>query len=166
MKQLWAPWRMKFIREFRNYDGGCPFCEIAQSNDDRGSLVLFRGNYNYVLMNKYPYNNGHLMVIPFLHTSSLLGIVSDAHAEMIQIASHSMRILEKSFEAEGFNCGFNFGRVAGAGIVDHLHFHVVPRWNGDNNFLPVLGETRSMPEYLMDTYDRLIEDFSNINIGG
>lgn len=159
MNHLWAPWRMKFIEELRNRTDGCVFCELAEEGDDRARLILHRGKTCYVLMNKFPYNNGHLLVIPYKHTGSLVDLDSNEHAEMMKLSAHAMEIMERSMEAEGFNCGFNFGKVGGAGITDHIHFHVVPRWNGDCNFLPIIGDTRSMPEYLEATYDRLIGGF-------
>jgi len=162
MNHLWAPWRMEFIEELRNRTSGCVFCELAEPGDDRTRLILHRGKFSYALMNKYPYNNGHLLIIPYKHTGLLTGLDSDEHAEMMSMAAHSMEIMKETMEAEGFNCGFNFGKVAGAGITDHIHFHVVPRWNGDCNFLPIIGDTRSMPEYLETTYDRLIGGFKEI----
>lgn len=159
MQQLWAPWRMQFIGELRNRSGGCIFCELKAATNDRESLVLDRGGLCYVLMNRFPYNNGHLMIIPYRHVGELKTLSRDEHAEMMQLASKSIDILSSRLEAEGFNCGINLGKCAGAGIVDHVHLHVVPRWCGDTNFLPIFGDARSMPEYLLNTYDRLIEGF-------
>ena len=164
MNQLWAPWRMQFIEELRDKGSGCIFCELVQETDnDRERLILHRGKSCYVLMNRYPYNNGHLLIIPYQHTGTLSDLSVEENTEMMQLAATSVEIMEKHIEAEGFNCGFNLGKVAGAGIADHLHLHVVPRWCGDTNFLPILGETRSMPEYLANTYDRLIEGFRDLS---
>lgn len=166
MNHLWAPWRMEFIKDLRESDGSCIFCELAVSGDDRARLVLFRGKSNYVLMNKYPYNNGHLLIIPYKHTGSLSDLGPDEHSEMMDLTARSIKIMENALEAEGFNCGLNFGKAAGAGITDHVHMHVVPRWVGDSNFLPIIGDTRSMPEYLEATYDRLLGGFKGISERG
>lgn len=158
---LWAPWRMEFIRGAKSSKDSCIFCELAASGDiDSEKLVLHRGKSSYVLMNRYPYNTGHLLVIPFSHTGTLSSLSSDEHAEIMRLTSASVEILQKVLGAEGFNCGFNLGRSAGAGIADHLHMHVVPRWVGDSNFMPVIGGTRSMPEYLKETYSELVDSFN------
>lgn len=162
MNHLWSPWRMEFIEDLRNRTGGCIFCELKAPGDDRARLVLYRGSTCYVLMNKYPYNNGHVLIIPYKHTGSLSDLSREEHSEMMFMSSKSVDILGDALEADGFNCGFNIGKAAGAGIVEHVHLHVVPRWVGDNNFLPIIGDTRSMPEYLEATYDRLIDGFKKL----
>lgn len=162
MERLWAPWRMQFIEELRDRSGGCVFCEIASPGDDRARLVLHRAKSCFVLMNRFPYNNGHLMIIPYEHTGSLSKLSGEAHSEIMRLCAASVEIEQEAMEAEGFNCGFNIGRPAGAGIVDHVHLHVVPRWCGDANFLPIIGNTRSMPEYLEATYDRLKPGFDKL----
>ena len=163
MKHLWAPWRMEFIKDIKqDRDDGCVFCEIAEEGDDRERLVLHRAKHCYVVMNRYPYNNGHLMIIPYRHLSSLKELKTEELSEMMTLTSASVEILQGAIEAEGCNCGLNIGRAAGAGIDDHIHMHIVPRWFGDNNFMPVLGDTRSMPEYLLETYDRLAADFKEL----
>lgn len=159
MEHLWAPWRMQFIEELRVSTGGCVFCELPARADDRESLILHRGKSCYVLMNRFPYNNGHLLIIPYKHVAELSQLESSEHAELMALCSRSVETMKTRLNAEGFNCGFNLGKVAGAGIKDHLHLHVVPRWCGDANFLPIIGETRSMPEYLQQTYDRLVDGF-------
>lgn len=150
---------MQFIQELRARTGGCLFCELPQEGDDRERLILKRGKGAYVLLNRFPYNNGHLMIVPYRHTGSLSELSGQEQAETMHLAAQAVEVLRQTLEAEGFNCGFNIGRPAGAGIIDHVHLHVVPRWTGDSNFLPVLGNTRSMPEYLTDTYDRLKPGF-------
>ena len=135
---------------------GCILCEKAKGDEDTKNLILARGPLTYVLMNIYPYNSGHLMIAPYRHLKSLEKLSPDETAEMIAWASKSERILREAFHAEGFNIGVNVGKVAGAGIDDHLHMHVVPRWNGDTNFMPVLGETKVIPEYLEATYAKLL----------
>jgi len=153
---------MQFIKELRDKGQGCVFCELMGPGNDRERLVLYRGKHCYVLMNRYPYNNGHLMVIPYKHTGAISELSKDEHAEIMSLAASSVDIMSRLLEAEGFNCGINIGKVAGAGITDHVHLHVVPRWMGDTNFLPIFGDARSMPEYLMDTYDRLIGEFQKL----
>lgn len=162
MEHLWAPWRMKFIEELRSKGSGCLFCELAAEGDDKKRLILHRGKCVYAVMNRFPYNNGHIMIVPYKHTGSLEDLEDAEYAEIMRICSHSLRIMQKTLEAEGFNCGFNIGKVAGAGVKDHIHLHVVPRWTGDANFLPIIGETRTMLEYLEDTYNRLIGEFERI----
>jgi len=152
---LWAPWRMQYILGPKT--NGCILCEKAREPgaDDTKNLILARGPFTYVLMNIYPYNSGHLMIAPYRHLESLEKLSSEERAEMMTWASDSERILREVFQAMGFNIGVNVGRVAGAGIDDHVHMHVVPRWNGDTNFMPVLGETKVIPEHLEETYARL-----------
>ena len=162
MENLWAPWRMKFIEDLRENPQGCFLCEFTQAGDDRERLVLCRLAHAYVVMNRYPYNNGHLLIVPNRHLAKLVDLTDDEHRELSHLNAHAVEILADCLGAEGINCGINVGRAAGAGIIDHVHLHVVPRWNGDSNFLPVLSETRSMPEYLTDTYDRLIQRFKKL----
>ena len=153
MKNLWAPWRKEFILGPR--EEGCIFCKLAKEKDDRNNLILYRGRHNYIILNRYPYNNGHLMVVPFKHTKDLDKLKPAQQAEMLELAGLSIKALEKTMFPQGHNLGINLGAAGGAGIRDHLHFHVVPRWIGDTNWMPVLGETKTMIEYLWETYDRL-----------
>ncbi len=162
MDNLWAPWRMQFIEDLRDNPGGCFLCEYAQAGDERERLVLCRLEHTYVVMNRYPYNNGHVLLVPKSHQGKLVDLTDDEHRELSYLNAQAVEILQEQLGAEGVNCGINIGRVAGAGIIDHVHLHVVPRWNGDNNFMPVLSETRSMPEYLENTYDKLVERFKKL----
>jgi ATP adenylyltransferase len=164
MKTLFAPWRIHFIEDLRERTGGCVFCEVAAASPDldEKNLVLYRGETAYVVMNKYPYISGHLLVIPCKHSGSLSDLSDEERSEIMKLSALSIDIISEALEADGFNCGFNLGRAAGAGIVDHVHLHVVPRWVGDNNFLPVLGDTRSIPEYLERTYQKLVGSFKKI----
>jgi ATP adenylyltransferase len=158
MNRLWAPWRMKYIRESLDKPQlGCIFCtKPAQSRDrDPENLILHRGVHAFVMLNAFPYNNGHLMVIPFLHTSSLDDIDTAAAAELWSLLAKSRQALSKAFNPDGFNVGINLGRAAGAGIDTHLHVHIVPRWSGDSNFMPVVGETKVISQSLEDAYDAL-----------
>lgn len=162
MEILWAPWRMQFIEGHKAKGGGCIFCELALSGDDEKRLVLYRGQFCYVVMNRFPYSSGHLMVVPYRHTGSLEDFTSDENSELLGLAARASGVLSRALDAEGINTGINVGRVAGAGIVDHIHLHVVPRWTGDTNFLPIFGGVRSMPEYLSATYARLVRGFGEV----
>ncbi len=159
MKHLWAPWRMIFLSGKR--PKGCVFCTLPKKKNDRENLIVYRGKNSFVILNKYPYNNGHLMVVPNQHTNQLNHLNSETLTEMMALADLSMKIFKQAMKAEGFNVGMNFGLSGGAGIPGHLHIHVVPRWLGDTNFMPILSETKVMVEYLHDTYDRLYPLFHN-----
>ncbi|MBL7686048.1 MAG: HIT domain-containing protein [Deltaproteobacteria bacterium] len=153
MKQLWAPWRMQFITQPRTK--GCIFCQFLKQKNDRENLILYRGRSAFIILNKFPYNNGHLMVVPHRHTAELRKLDSKTDIEMMQLVQKSVDALKKTMNPQGFNVGLNLGHAAGAGIVDHLHFHVVPRWVGDTNFMPIFSGDKVMVEYLHETYDRL-----------
>lgn len=155
---LWAPWRMEFIAGER--EPGCLFCRTGQPGaDDAANFVLWRGPLAFVILNRFPYSNGHLMVAPYRHEGVLANLARDEAVELLALGGRCTTALEAAFRAEGFNVGFNLGRVAGAGVQDHLHLHVVPRWAGDTNFLPVIGNTRVMPEYLGVTFEKLLPYF-------
>jgi ATP adenylyltransferase len=138
---------------------GCIFCTKPAAGDDREQLILYRGELCFVMMNLFPYNNGHLMVAPFRHTADLVGLTGEEQAEMMRLTRHCVRVLTAAMRPEAFNIGMNLGRTAGAGVADHLHMHVVPRWNGDTNFMPVLGETKVLPDALLPGYDKLAAAF-------
>lgn len=155
MERLWAPWRMQYIQGIDKKDEGCVFCTKPSENDDRKNLILHRGKHCFVLMNLFPYNNGHLMIIPYLHTSDISNLDSDTSNELWQLLCMSKDVLTKAFKPDGYNIGMNLGRPAGAGIDQHVHLHIVPRWNGDTNFIPVLSETKVISQTLHETYDTL-----------
>ena len=163
MKKLWAPWRIDYIRSPK--EDGCIFCKKSQSNNDRNNLILYRGNKSFVLMNLYPYSNGHLMISPYDHTADTNRLSKDCNLEIMELANASMNILKNTMNAEGFNFGANIGASAGAGIADHLHYHIVPRWGGDTNFMPVVGNTKVHVQGLQDTYNDLIPYFQKIHKG-
>ena len=140
-------------------DDGCIFCDLPAEGDDARTKILIRGQRAFVILNSFPYNPGHLMVAPFRHVGDLGAIETDEFAEVDSLLTRSVRALEEEMEPHGFNLGMNLGRVAGAGIPGHLHWHVVPRWNGDTNFMPVVGQTRVLPELLDETYARLLPRF-------
>lgn len=160
---MWAPWRMRYIE--REHTGGyerqgCVFCDLPAALDDQGTYILRRGRSAYVIMNLYPYNNGHLMVVPYAHVDSLLALDDDTAAEMTRLSQEAQRVIEERMKPHGFNLGMNQGRAAGAGIADHLHLHLVPRWVGDTNFMPATGDVRVMPQSLDETYALLAPGFA------
>lgn len=153
MDKLWAPWRMEYIRGIHQKDHGCIFCEKTRGDNDRENLILFRGKKNFIIMNRYPYNNGHLMVVPFEHSSDSSDLKDAAILEIWRLTNKCKEVLTKSFHPDGFNIGMNIGRTAGAGIDQHIHMHIVPRWNGDTNYMPVIGETKVISQGLLEAYD-------------
>ena len=157
MKRFWTPWRMAYISNDKK-DEGCVFCQkLAQGPEqDRQNYVLFRGQYTFVILNLYPYNNGHLMVLPYEHVGSLEELPLEVQAEMMHLVSYFVQLLRQAMNPAGFNIGINIGKAAGAGIDDHIHIHVVPRWHGDTNFMSVIADMRVIPEWLDTTYDKLI----------
>lgn len=158
LKTSWAPWRMEYILSQKPTE--CIFCINQDTAADRERLVLFRSKEAFVIMNKYPYNNGHLMVVPYLHASALGELSASTLDDMMRLTSLCTVCLKKAMKPEGFNVGINLGSAAGAGIKEHLHIHIVPRWVGDTNFMTVTGEVRVIPEHILDTYDRLYPFFN------
>lgn len=161
MKVLWAPWRMDYILG-ADKPQGCIFCPEAEE-DLKARLVLFSGRLTRIMMNKYPYINGHLLISPRRHTPDLDGLTSEELLDLMAKLRESLAILKKVMHPDGFNVGLNLGVVAGAGVGEHLHFHVVPRWNGDTNFIPVFADLRVIPEHFRHTYARLAPHFQAIN---
>lgn len=163
MKQLWAPWRMEFLTDpKKGKPGGCVFCDLVAENEDEKNLILHRGEKVFVILNKYPYNNGHLMVIPYRHIADLTQVPDDEMNAIGQMSKHAVKALQETYKPEGFNLGMNLGASGGAGIKEHLHMHVVPRWVGDTNFLPVLADAKSMPQHLSASYDQLVDYFRRL----
>ena len=160
MDQLWAPWRIGYVRSEKR--DGCLFCEKSQADDDRRNLVPARGELCFVLLNTFPYNNGHVMVAPYEHAADLEALSAEQCAELMQLVQRSVEALKLKFRPDGFNVGWNLGTVAGAGIADHLHIHIVPRWNGDTSFMPVLSDTSVVCQSLEAAYEELTEAFSEI----
>lgn len=159
MKRLWTPWRMPFLKAPKNSEqNSCFFCEKirADPSRDRDNLVLVRGKCTFMLMNLYPYSNGHLLVAPYQHVGDLESLEPDTLKEMMLLVTQGIRALKSISNPHGFNIGANLGQAAGAGVKDHVHFHIVPRWSGDSNFMPVLADTRLIPELLPQTYDDLL----------
>jgi ATP adenylyltransferase len=159
MKVLWAPWRMDYI--LSDKEKRCIFCELPKEDRDRDNLILYRSSHNFVMMNRYPYNNGHLMVVPFLHVHSLEGLSDETLLDFMKVVRHSVESVRKAFMPEGFNIGINMGRIAGAGMEEHMHLHMVPRWAGDTSFMTVFDDIRVIPEHVMSTYDKLFPAFNS-----
>jgi len=153
MNALWAPWRMEYILGPK--DGECFLCAAARSNDDRACRVVRRGEVCFALLNRYPYNNGHLMVAPYRHVRALAEMTPAERLELMELASDLVERLRATIRPEGFNLGLNLGKVAGAGLESHLHLHIVPRWNGDTNFMPVLADTKVIPQALDELWATL-----------
>ena len=157
MKHLWAPWRVEYIRMEKVE--GCILCEKPNQDSDAVNYILYRGDKNFVVMNKYPYNPGHLMVAPYRHVASLEELTAGERHEHLDVVSRSVEVLKHVFSPDGFNLGINIGKVAGAGIEDHVHTHIVPRWQGDTNSMPVISDVRVIPEALAETYWKLKGQF-------
>jgi len=153
MKILWAPWRIEYIRSPKH--DGCIFCDFPKENRDKERLILHRGKYSFVIMNNYPYNPGHVMIAPYRHVGKWEDLTDDELLEIMKLSQLMIKALKRAMNPDGFNLGVNLGRVAGAGIDDHVHLHIVPRWNGDTNFMPVIADTKVIPESLKEAYDEL-----------
>jgi len=167
VEKLWSPWRSNYIDSFKEADNKeeCVFCSAQKgdiNNDD--SLMLFRGKYNFIMMNLYPYNNGHLMIIPYRHISDYIELTSEELNEITGLNKQAILALKEVMKPQGFNFGANIGQAAGAGIHTHLHFHLVPRWNGDTNFMPVLGEVKIISQDLLITKNKIIAEFKKLGL--
>lgn len=158
MERLYTPWRMQYVTTAKKKVEGCVFCAKLDDGPefDGENFIVYRGETAFVVMNIYPYNTGHLMVLPYDHVAKLSDLTSTTQTEMMLLTTHFTDLLDQLMNPDGFNIGLNLGRVAGAGVDSHLHMHIVPRWGGDHNFMSVIGETRVLPETLDDTYDRIM----------
>ncbi|MDR0454595.1 MAG: HIT domain-containing protein [Deferribacteraceae bacterium] len=155
---VWAPWRGTYITGEKPVSA-CVFCDIFKSPDDKNNYLLYRGNHTFIIMNLYPYNNGHLMIVPIRHTADILTLDKNEFEETTVLMRRSIKAIKETMSAEGFNVGYNLGSAAGAGIDAHIHLHIVPRWNGDTNFMPVISETKVISEHITDTYNKLAKFF-------
>ena len=162
MDILWAPWRLQYITGPK--PDTCIFCIPEQNADDADRLILYRGKHSFVLMNKYPYNSGHLLIAPYRHLMDFTLLQQEESSEIVSLLQHCTETLTKCLNAQGMNIGLNIGEAAGAGIRDHLHFHAVPRWNGDSSFLAVIQDIRTMPQYLSETYTGLKPYFDRLTV--
>lgn len=161
LQRLWTPWRQAYVTDPDASSHGCPFCRLPGRGVelDAESLIVHRASTAYVILNAYPYNPGHLMVVPFRHTDDFASLSATELHEVADLTQLAVRVLRRRSGAHAFNIGLNLGGIAGAGIADHVHQHVVPRWGGDTNFMPVIGQTRVLPELLAETYARIAPDF-------
>jgi ATP adenylyltransferase len=157
MEHIWSPWRYRYIAT-ASRETTCVFCRILQGEDEK-NFVVHRAKHNFVVLNLFPYTSGHLMIVPYEHVASLAQVSSEVTAEMMELAKQSQVAIEAEYNPDGFNIGMNLGRSAGAGVADHLHLHVVPRWAGDANFVSIIGETRVLPEELATTFEKLKKRF-------
>ena len=159
-ERIWAPWRLAYVKgASKDEEEGCIFCAKPAAEDDRANLIVHRGERCFVILNLFPYTNGHLMIAPYDHLSSIADLEPQTTAEMMALAQQAIGILDGVYSPHGYNVGFNQGRVAGAGVEHHIHMHVVPRWGGDTNFMPVLADTRVMPQTLEQSYEALAGAF-------
>lgn len=154
MDHIWAPWRMKYIQEHQGYEE-CVFCVAARAKDDGENLIFYRGTEVFIILNRFPYTSGHIMCVPFAHKNQLQDLTKAARSEMMDLTSRAVEVLQAVYEPDGFNVGMNQGAMAGAGVAEHLHMHIVPRWGGDNNFMSTVGRTRVLPESLAETFKRV-----------
>ena len=157
MNHIWSPWRMEYIENSK--EDGCVFCSAQEKEDGAENLIAFRGERAYVILNRYPYTSGHIMILPFDHKPNLEELDSETRAEMMELTARAMAVLRKIYRPEAFNMGANIGEAAGAGVKEHFHIHIVPRWAGDTNFMSTVGETRVLPEALERTYERVKNGF-------
>lgn len=167
MEKLWSPWRSNYIDSFKENKGDnkCVFCSACKEEiENNDSLVVYKGKYSFIMLNLYPYNNGHLMIIPYRHTADYLDLSSEELNEITSLNKKAILALKNIMTPHGFNFGANIGQAAGAGIHTHLHFHLVPRWNGDTNFMPVLGEVKIISQDLLITKNKIIEEFNKLGL--
>ncbi len=162
MENLWAPWRMAFITPKTEPAPGCIFCVQPAANNDDEYHILYRGERCFMMLNKYPYNNGHLMIAPFEHVGSISLLDAATLAELMAQAQLALKAIRYAMSPDGFNMGINEGKVAGAGFADHMHYHIVPRWNGDTNFMPVIADIKVMPEHLDNVYKQLKDALEHV----
>ena len=162
MDYLWSPWRMQYIEHHGNEEG-CVFCLVQQQEDGPENLVVFRGQRAFVMLNRYPYTTGHLMVIPNRHEADLTALEAVVREEIMELTSQAIRVLREVYHPQAFNVGMNLGAAAGAGIAAHLHMHIVPRWTGDTNFMSTIAQTRVLPEALEDTYRRVRKAWQHLS---
>jgi ATP adenylyltransferase len=161
LKHIWSPWRMNYIKD-PHKDDACVFCQVLEEPDSPQTLVVWRGKRAFLILNRFPYTSGHLMVVPYQHRPYLEDLDQETRSELMEMAAQATQALKEIYHPEGFNVGMNIGEAAGAGITKHIHLHIVPRWHGDTNFMSTLGQTRVLPETLEDTYQRVKDILANL----
>jgi len=162
MEKLWAPWRMEYILDSKESGDECIFCELPRQKNDEQNYIVFRSKLSFVMLNKFPYSNGHIMVIPYKHESDYTALDKDTLADIQQLIQKSLIALKNCMEPHGYNVGLNLGRTAGAGIDAHLHYHIVPRWSGDTNFMPIISDTKVISESLEKSWQKLSREFEKL----
>ncbi len=162
MERLWAPWRMEYVTA--DDKPGCIFCYKPEEERDRENMILFRGRLSFIMLNAFPYNNGHLMIAPYRHIGDFSELTDDEMLDIMRLVRIGKDTLASAFGPDGFNIGVNLGKVAGAGIADHVHVHIVPRWNGDTNFMPVIADIKVMPQALDKAYEALLAGLESIDL--
>jgi ATP adenylyltransferase len=166
MERLWRPWRINYIKDIENIrEEGCIFCTKPQQGDDEKSLILHRGKTAFIMLNLFPYNTGHLMVSPYRHQGDIADLTEEERNEMMELAVLSVRVIREAMRPQAFNLGMNIGKTAGAGFHEHVHMHIVPRWEGDTNFMPVVAGAKVMPESVQENYKRLKEALRRLDEG-
>ncbi|KAA3611292.1 MAG: HIT domain-containing protein [Calditrichaeota bacterium] len=163
MENMWAPWRMEYVSTTTKTKG-CVFCNVVK-DDDKTNHIVYRGKYCYVILNKFPYNNGHIMIVPFRHTNDLLELTDKEQAECNLLINKSILVLRKIFNPQAINMGMNMGKAAGAGIEEHIHYHLLPRWDGDTNFMPVIAGVKVISESLDATHEKMSKAFMDLMAG-
>jgi ATP adenylyltransferase len=158
-ERMWAPWRGNYILEANKPQKNCLFCEMGKKKESKQDLLLYFSEFSFVIMNKFPYNNGHIMVVPKKHADSPEKLSEQEYLDLSKVLKLSLNVIKNVYNPQGCNIGMNLGKVAGAGIDEHIHYHIVPRWNGDTNFLPVFTEVKVIPEHIETSYDRILEGF-------
>lgn len=162
MEKLWAPWRIKYVAMPEQDKKGCIFCDKPATSEDKKNLIIYRGEHSFVLMNLFPYNNGHLLIAPYKHTNELSELIGEEKLELMDLLVLCHKVISEKMSPHGFNVGMNLGQVAGAGVKDHLHFHIVPRWNGDTNFMPIFSDVKVVSEGLEQTWEKLRKGFDEL----
>lgn len=164
MNTLFSPWRSVYIKTFsdKKHSRICLFCKILKEKDNPENLIIWRGKFCFVVMNRFPYNSGHLLIVPYHHISHFAKLSIEEHSEIMMVTAKCIKALENISKPQGFNFGANLGRTAGAGMDKHIHFHIVPRWNGDTNFMPTISETKVVSEETLKTWKKLKKEFKNI----
>jgi ATP adenylyltransferase len=164
MDYLWAPWRSTYMKDRGSAAAGCIFCAAAAAEDNLHNLVVYRGKFSFILLNRYPYTSGHVMIAPFDHISRLQAATSETALEIMSLTRAAERVIEEAYRPDGLNLGMNLGEAAGAGIEQHIHMHLLPRWWGDSNFITTVGDTRILPETLEDTYQKIQKGFAGLTL--
>ena len=162
MEQMWAPWRIQYISGELEEPDGCIFCQVTKEKDDSKNHIVHRGKHVYVILNKFPYNNGHVMIVPYKHTNDLLELSDEEQHESQLVLNKAIKAIRKVYNPSAINIGLNMGKAAGAGIEEHIHYHVLPRWDGDTNFMPVVAGVKVISESLDASYEKLKQAFVEI----